>query len=196
MKTFIFSLFLFLSSFTVVSAADTEIYFYTATQGATQYNIWRKVNAGVYGPYTNVSAPTTELLMTTLIPGNTYCYKVRAQINGVWTPFYNEWCFDDTLPPPVSNLSGTFTKGCNGCMDTMELIWDEAEPLDAANPNDSYRIWRNIDGGSYGFFTSLVLPATTFTDHSLSPAHAYCYKLKTRRSGIDGPLSSEICACE
>lgn len=124
---------------------------------AESYQLWRKTldaNGNVVEDKAIYDGPNREFVTTDQGPGKYYQYRVRALVNGSWTPFSLETAYwtqsAPTLSPSKGGLTVFWPKVMNGL---------------------TYRVWYAQDGGSWaqaGTTTSL-----SYTIAGLNPASRY-----------------------
>ena len=63
-----------------------------------------------------------------------------------------------------------------------------------AAPNaDAHKVMKRVGTGAYSLFTTVAMPATTFTDAGNPLGQMYCYQVVGTNSSGDGPASQEQC---
>ena len=155
---------------------------WTASSGATSYNVKRGTNNG--GPYTQVSTPTTNNFTDTgLTAGTTYFYVVSA-VNATGESA-NSTQVLATPKPPVpavpTGLSATAGK------EQVVLSWS------ASSGATSYNVKRaTTTGGPFNVLSTPTL--TTFTDTGLTDGTTYFYVVSALNSAGESPDSAEASA--
>jgi hypothetical protein len=139
---------------------------WTASAGATSYNVHRSAISG--GSYTTIASgvTTTSYLDTGLTNGVTYYYVVTAVNAGGESPDSNQASATPTAPtPPAAPANLTATAGKR----KITLNWM------ASSGATSYNVKRSLtNGGPYTTITTVVT-ATTYTNSGLTSGVTYYY---------------------
>lgn len=157
----------------------------------TRYIIWRGTSPGTETQYTSVFPETaTTWTNSNLTPNATYCYFVKAYIQGdtVSAPS-NEVCTNtsSSTPPAPTGLQANPTSNR-----TIQLTWN---PVASAY---RYQIFQNI-GGTFTLINSVAAPTTTYTVDGLQPQTSYTFAIKTQTvdnfvSALSAPASATTLA--
>jgi fibronectin type 3 domain-containing protein len=159
---------------------------WTASPGATSYDVYRATTAGGEGPPALVTGLTaTTFTESGLINGATYFYKVTAVNAGGQSGTSNEASATPQVPPPPAPTNLTATAG-NA---QVSLTWT------ASTGATSYNVYRSTSAGGEGttpFLTGLT--ATSFTDTGLTNGTTYFYKVTAVNAGGQSGTSNEASA--
>jgi O-glycosyl hydrolase len=159
---------------------------WTASTGATSYNIYRSTTSGGEGgtPYrTGVS--TTSFTDTGLTDGTTYYYQVTAVNSGGESPKSSEASATPNLAPPAAPTNVTATAGNT----QVTLNWT------ASTGATSYNIYRSTTSGGEGSTPYRAgVSSTSFTDTGLTNGTTYFYQVTAVNGGGESPKSSEASA--
>ena len=156
---------------------------WTATTGATSYHVKRGTATG--GPYTQVSAPTTNSFTdTSLTNGTAYFYVVTAVNSAGESGNSTEATATPALPAPPSAPTGLNATPGNA---QVALTWT------ASTGATSYNVKRGtITGGPY---TTVSSPTSaSFTDTSLTNGTTYFYVVSAVNAGGESANSSQVSA--
>jgi fibronectin type 3 domain-containing protein len=139
---------------------------WTASSGATSYNVKRSTTSG--GPYTTISSPTaTTYVDSSVTNGTTYYYVVTAANSSGQSGNSNQASAKPTAPPPAvppapANLTATAGN------QQVSLSWT------ASTGATSYNVKRSTTSG--GPYTTISSPtATTYVDSSVTNGTTYYY---------------------
>jgi cellulose 1,4-beta-cellobiosidase len=155
---------------------------WTASSGATSYNVKRSTANG--GPYTQVSAPTTNSFTETgLTAGTAYFYVVSAvnasgesanstQVSATPKPSV------PAVPADLSAIAGT---------QQVALSWT------ASSGATSYNVKRGTNSG--GPYTQVSTPTTnSFTDTGLTAGTTYFYVVSAVNAAGESANSTQVSA--
>jgi len=159
---------------------------WTASSGATSYNVYRGTSAGGEGATpvkTGVTGPA--FTDTGLTNGATYYYKVAA-VNGSGTSgFSNEVSAMPQVAAPAAPTGLTATAGHM----QVSLKWT------ASSGATSYNVYRGTSsGGESATPVKTGITGTTFTDTGLTAGTKYFYKVAAVNAGGTSGLSKEAAA--
>jgi hypothetical protein len=139
----------------VATAADTTVTLtWTASTGATSYNVKRSTTSG--GPYTQIGAPTAPTFTDTgLTDGTTYYYVVSAVNSAGESANSAQVTTVPSVPPPTT--FGTWTDVTPAGIDLTDALCGNGGAVtvqaDPANPSNLYTefncqgIWKSTDYG-------------------------------------------------
>ena len=139
--------------------------FWTASSGATSYNVKRSTASG--GPYTTVASPTNASYSDTSVSnGTTYYYVVTAVNTAGESANSNQASATPSAAPaapaPPTNLAAS------GGNQQVSLTWT------GSNGATSYNVKRGTTSG--GPYTTVASPAgTSYTDSSVTNGTTYFY---------------------
>ena len=159
---------------------------WTASTGATSYNVYRGTTAG--GEATAALATgitTTSYTDATVGNGTTYYYKVAAVNSGGTSPLSTEVSAtpEPAAPTAPTGLTATAANA------SVKLSWT------ASTGATSYNVYRGTTaGGEATAALATGITITSYTDTSVSNGTAYYYKLAAVNSGGTSPLSTEVSA--
>ncbi|RII24940.1 MAG: hypothetical protein CXR30_19455, partial [Geobacter sp.] len=153
------------------SATSTNFY-WTNTYGNYGYDTQYKLQSGgdcANGAWTAGPSPTPNNAYTTLASltnntANTYCFQVRAKVNGLTS----DWSTAAVvLPVPAAPTFGTITAS------SIVINWGQV------SGNSGYRLERSTDNSNWTQVTILATNATTYTNSGLTAGVTYYYRLRT-----------------
>ncbi len=153
---------------------------WTASPGATSYNIYRATSTG-QETLLHLGVAITSFPDTGLTDGTTYFYEVTAvNAMGESSPSSEVMVTPHVLPPaPPTNLGATAGDT------TATLQWT------AAPGATSYNIYRATSTGQETLLHSGVM-ATSFPDSGLTDGTAYFYEVTSVGTAGEGAKSSEV----
>jgi fibronectin type 3 domain-containing protein len=146
----------------------------TNSTTGTGFSVERATNAAFSQNVTTFSVPATTAATatyvdTTVVPNNTYFYRVQALNNTVTTAFSNPVTAAIPAPPATpSNGHATLITAT-----TVDLAW-----TNNATNADVYKIFREVVGGTFTQIASLPPTATTYDDSGLAPGTNYDYHIE------------------
>ena len=159
---------------------------WTASTGATSYNVYRGTTAGGEGTTAIATGITTPSYTdATVTNGTTYYYKVAAVNGGGTSPLSNEASATPQPPIPAAPAGLTATAG-NA---SVTLTWT------ASTGATSYNVYRGTTAGGEGatpIVTGLASP--TYSDSGLFNGTTYYYKVAAVNSTGTSGMSSEASA--
>jgi len=125
----------------------------------------------------------------TIVPGNTYTYRIRAQgrYSGTYSPYSDEITIIPIDLPAPSGLSPVATSNT-----TIDLSWQ-----DNSNDESGFEIWRrNGDGTAWVKYTVVSANVRIFNDKNLSPATLYSYKIRafSTMANVSSTFTAEMSA--
>ena len=165
----------------------------------TEYRIYRRLSGSSYNfnsPLATTSASMLSYNDTNVIPGNTYCYVVKAKNQYGESNSSNEVCKKAGAAPGkweirVEDYGSNWTTLYFSCPYTSQT------PLcDGGYPITKIKIYRGTSPSSLSFYSELRDPASAnyrFTDTGLSSGVTYYYAIKAvNELNLEGPTSSEV----
>ncbi len=158
--------------------------FWTASSGATSYNVKRSTASG--GPYTTVASPTNASYSDTGVSnGTTYYYVVTAVNTAGESANSNQASATPSAAPaapaPPTNLAAS------GGNQQVSLTWT------GSNGATSYNVKRGTTSG--GPYTTVASPAgTSYTDNSVTNGTTYFYVVTAVDSTGESSNSNEASA--
>jgi fibronectin type 3 domain-containing protein len=159
---------------------------WTASSGATSYNVYRGTSSG--GESATAIATgvaTTNLTDTTAANGTTYYYKVAAVNIAGTSAQSNEASATPTLPPPLAPTGLTAAPG-NA---QVSLSWS------ASSGAASYKVYRGTTaGGESATAIATGVTSAFYTDTGLTNGTTYYYKVAAVNSAGTSPQSGEASA--
>ncbi|MFL5242206.1 MAG: fibronectin type III domain-containing protein [Gemmataceae bacterium] len=159
---------------------------WSASPGATSYNVFRSTTSGSEGKTPWVFGLTsTSFTDSGLVNGTTYYYEVSAVNPGGQSPLSSEVSATPQVPAPGAPSSVAITAGDG----QVSLFWT------AASGATSYDVYRSTTQGGEGatpLQTNVSL--TSFTDSGLTDGTTYYYEISAVNAGGESPLSSEVSA--
>lgn len=157
---------------------------WTASSGATSYNIGRSMTSG--GPYTKITNTTvTNDTDASLINGTTYYYVVAA-VNAYGTSANStEKSATPTAPAPPATPSGLSATAGNA---QVALSWN------ASTGATSYTISRSTTSGGPYNTQACSTASTSCTDSSVTNGTKYYYVIAASNAGGSSANSSEVSA--
>lgn len=141
----------------------------------SQYQIFKRVNAGPFTLIATNSASDIDYVDTGLALGNSYCYFIRAA-NGTKTSSSNKTCFTATVAQPPAY---TYNRFATVLSDKSILITARVDT--AGKSVRSYNLLRTTGAsGIFSIITNLYPPVgttLTYIDNSpIASANSYSYK--------------------
>jgi fibronectin type 3 domain-containing protein len=159
---------------------------WTASSGATSYNIYRSTSSGGEGS-TPIATGITVTSFTDmgLTNGTTYFYKVAAVNAGGTSPPSAEASATPQVPAPAAPTNLAATAG-NA---QVSLTWT------ASSGATSYNIYRSTSSGGEGSTPIAAgITVTSFTDTGLTNGTTYFYRVAAVNAGGTSPQSGEASA--
>ena len=166
--------------------AGKNVLNWTAVSGATRYMMYRReYNGSTWGSWEIKSKSLTGNTWTdsNVTAGNTYEYKMRACVDGVFGGYSNVVSLTAKAALPTATLSGIAQAGKN------ELNWT------AVSGATKYMMCRReYSGGVWGSWEikSKSLTGTGWTDTGVSGGCTYEYKLRACVDGVFGGYSNVV----
>jgi fibronectin type 3 domain-containing protein len=159
---------------------------WTASSGATSYNVYRGTTSG--GESTTAIATgitATAYADTTVTNGTKYYYKVAAVNGGGTSGLSNEASATPALAAPAAPTGLTATAG-NA---SVALVWT------ASSGATSYNVYRGTtSGGESATAIATGITATAYTDSTVTNGTKYYYKVAAVNGGGTSGLSNEASA--
>ncbi len=159
---------------------------WTASSGATSYNVYRGTASGAEGTTPIAKGiTTTSFTNTGLTKGQTYFYKVAAVNAGGTSALSNEASTQPAASAPLAPAGLTATRGRRKVM----LAWT------ASAGATSYNVYRGTAAGAEGTTpVATGITATSYTNTGLTNGTPYFFKVATVESGETSGLSNEASA--
>ena len=159
---------------------------WTASSGATSYNVYRGASSGGEGSTAIATGITaTAYTDSSVTNGTAYYYKVAAVNAGGTSPQSNEASATPQVPAPAAPTGLTATAG-NA---QVSLSWT------ASSGATSYNVYRGTSSGGEGATAIATgITATAYTDSSVTNGTAYYYKVAAVNAGGTSPQSNEASA--
>ena len=124
----------------------------------------------VYTTAATLGANVFSFIDTTLVPGWSYTYRIRARnAAGMFSPFSNLASVTEPIPP-ITPSGAHVTRASTT---ELDLAWN-----DNSNNEDGYRIFRRSGSGAYTLVASLLPNTTSYQDTGLSPGTPYDYHIQ------------------
>jgi len=156
---------------------------WSASTGATSYNVYRSTTSGGEGTTPiKTGVTTTSFTDSTVTNGTTYYYEVTAvNVNGESGRSNEASATPQVVIPPVPTLTAT------GGNTQALLSWT------ASNGAASYNIYRATTAGAESLYQSNVT-TTTFTDTGLTNGTTYYYEVTAVNTAGESGRSNEASA--
>jgi fibronectin type 3 domain-containing protein len=163
------------------TAGDSQVALtWSASSGATSYNVLRSENGGAYTQVTSTSS--TSYTDTGLANGTQYCYEVQAHNTAGTSQPSSSQCATPTLQVPAVPTILSATAGDS----QVALTWS------ASSGATSYNVLHSENGGAYTQVTSTS--STSYTDTGLANGTQYCYEVEAHNTAGTSQPSSSQCA--
>lgn len=157
---------------------------WSATSGATSYNVKRATVSG--GPYTTIAAGVTSTTFTNtgLSNGTTYYFVLSAANSAGESP--NSTQVSATPQPPAAPAAPTALTAAGG-KNKITLRWTQS-----ASPNLQFnRIYRATTSGGPYTLVAQVSPRTSYNDSVAGGSTRYYVVTAVNTSGIESPYSNQ-----
>ncbi|MDR3709347.1 MAG: protease pro-enzyme activation domain-containing protein [Capsulimonadaceae bacterium] len=169
----------------VATAGNAQVVLtWTASTGATSYNIYRGSSKGGEGSTAIGSATKTTYTDSSLINGTTYYYEVKAVNSGGLSPYSNEASATPQVPVASAPAGLVATAGDT----TITLTWT------ATQYAATYNVYRGTATGGESSTAIGSTAKTTFTDTDLTNGTTYYYELKAIDAAGTSASSNEASA--
>jgi len=159
---------------------------WTASTGATSYNVYRATSSGGEGTTPIETGVTgTSYTDSTVSNGTTYYYKVAAVNTGGTSALSNEASALPKVVPPSAPTSPTATAGFGA----VSLSWGGSQGA------TSYNVYRGTTAGGEGSTAYATgISTTSYTDSNVSAGTTYYYTIVAVDSAGNSLASSEVSA--
>ncbi len=159
---------------------------WTASNGATSYNVYRGTAAGAESPTPIATGiAQTSYTNTGLANGTPYFYKVAAVNAGGTSPLSNEASATPQAGAPPAPRGLKATPGNK----QVTLAWT------ASSGATSYNVYRGTAAGAEGSTPIATgIAQTSYTNTGLTDGTRYFYKVAAVNAGGTSPLSNEASA--
>ena len=159
---------------TLVTPTSGRLDFTDNAAGETGFTIQRNENGAGWVNFATLPAnPGTGAVAytdTTVTPGNTYDYQVRAETG---TPIVSGWSNTATLVVPAVPNAPTLLTATAQAGPQVALSF-----TDNATNETGFTIERADNGGAWAFLTTLAADTTTFSDTTVVNGHTYDYRVR------------------
>jgi fibronectin type 3 domain-containing protein len=174
------------SGLTAAASAGQVSLHWSASTGATSYNVYRGTSAGGESTSplaTNVAG--TSFVDPTVTNGTKYYYKVAAVSSGGTSGLSNEASATPQVSAPAAPASLTSTPGAG----QVGLSWS------VSTGASSYNVYRGTTaGGEAATAIATGITKASYTDTGLTNGKTYFYKVAAANAGGTSPLSNETSA--
>lgn len=151
---------------------------WTASTGATSYDVYRSTDGTNFGPLSSTSA--TSVSDTSVTAGNTYWYYVEA-VNSIGRSAPSNTVTATTAAPlPPTGVTATAVSASE-----VDLSWN------ASSGASGYYVLRSSDNGvNYTQLNTAPTAATSYRDTSVTANTSYLYEVEATNSvGTSAPSS-------
>ncbi len=141
---------------------------WTASSGATSYNVKRSTTSG--GPYTTLASPTTTSYTDTGLTNATPYFYVVSAVNtsGESANSAQASATPQAAPATPTNLTATAISTSQ-----INLAW-----RDNANNEDGFMIERSVNGTNFTQIATVGVNVTTYSNTGLSTNTRYYYRVR------------------
>ena len=157
---------------------------WTATSGATSYNVYRSTTSGGEGTTAIATSTTASYTNTGLTNGTKYYYTVAAVNAGGTSAQSTEVNATPQVPAPSAPTGLSATAG-NA---QVALTWT------ASSGATSYNIYRSTTSGGEGTTTYATSTTASYTDTSVTNGTTYYYTVAAVNAGGTSAQSTEVSA--
>ena len=160
-----------------VSETQMRVY-WTKVDGATGYNVYRKVSGGSWTKLASVSSSTLYYDDTKAVSGVQYYYTVRAyRSNSDYSTtsysYYNTTGVGNLVKPVISSVTATATK-------TNTVTWSKVTGA------TRYDVYRKLSNGTYTCIGSTTSTSYKDTTAVSSVTYAYTIRAVREQNGVTG----------
>jgi fibronectin type 3 domain-containing protein len=172
------------TNLTATGGNDEVTLAWTASTGATSYNVYRGTLTGQETVTVATGVTTTSYVDSTVTNGPTYYYKVTATNSAGTSGYSNEASAATSAGNPPTAPAGLSATAGNT---QISLSWT------ASSGATSYTLYRGTSSGSE---TSLIsgLTSTTYTNTGLTNGTTYYYKVTATNTAGTSAYSNEASA--
>ncbi len=171
---------------TVISGSQVDLSWTDSSADEDGFKIERKTGVGgTYGQIGTVAANTPSYSDTTVSPGQTYYYRVRAYNAFGDSGYSNEATATvPSAPNPPAGLTATVIS-----VSQVDLSW-----ADSSADEDGFKIERKTStSGSFSQIATVPAGTTSYADTSvaLGQSYYYCYRVSAYNAYGDSGYSNE-----
>jgi alpha-tubulin suppressor-like RCC1 family protein len=164
----------------VVSSTQINLFWTYNSSEEVGFKIERKTGAG--GSYSQIATPTADTTFypdTTVTPGNTYYYRVRAYNAFTNSGYSNELTPVLSAPSPLTLSVVSSTQ--------VNLFWTYNSSEEAG-----FKIERKTGvGGSYSQIATPTADTTFYPDTTVTPGDTYYYRVRAYNDFVNSQYSNE-----
>lgn len=167
------------------TSAEVSLTWSDNTNEETGYRIERRTGNGSYVTIVNVGNNVTSFTDSTVMPLNTYTYRVKGIRFEQFSTYSNESSVNTpALEPPLAPSS--LAIGGQG-LDYVILGW-----TDRSSNEDGYRLERRTGDGSYELLAELDPDSTFYVDNQVTELGVYSYRVFSYNDAGNSTASNEI----
>ncbi len=155
---------------TLQAGAQVALAWTDNSDNETHFEIERSENGGAWTLIASPTADSVAYIDTTVVPGNSYDYRVRAANAGASSGYSNTAGVTVPLPAPAapSNLLAVLQAGPQ-----VALTW-----MDNAATEAGFQVERRVNSGAYVLIASPAANATNYLDTTVVPGNTYTYRVR------------------